>query len=60
MIEVRLEKTKKLLRTTDLRMYEIASKVGMSDPNYLSSVFKQRLGMTPSQYRDRQGKGFND
>lgn len=52
MMDVRMEKAKKLLRTTDLRLYEIAQKVGMADPNYLSSMFKNRSGMTPSQYRD--------
>lgn len=56
MMDVRIEKAKKLLRTSDLRLYEIANKVGMADPNYLSSMFKSRCGMTPSQYRDGETK----
>ncbi len=55
--EVRIEKTKKLLRSTDLRLYEIAWKVGVPDANYLSSMFKKICGMTPSQYRDAVHKG---
>jgi len=58
LIDVRIEKTKKLLRTTDLKMYEIAQKVGMADPNYLSSLFKSHIGVTPSQYRDHEVKGL--
>lgn len=50
-IDVRIEKTQKLLRTTDLKLYEISPKVGIPDPNYLSIVFKNRTGMTPSEYR---------
>ncbi|ADY12176.1 response regulator [Sphaerochaeta globosa] len=58
LIDVRIEKTKKLLRTTDLKMYEITQKVGMADPNYLSSLFKSHVGVTPSQYRDYEVKGL--
>ena len=50
-IDVRIEKTQKLLRTTDLKLYEISPKVGIPDPNYLSIVFKNRTGITPSEYR---------
>lgn len=53
-MEVRIEKAKKLLSTTDLRLYEIAQKVGMADPNYFSSMFKSRCEITPSQYREKQ------
>jgi len=47
----RLEKAKELLRTTDEKSYEIASKVGFSDPNYFSFSFKRNVGLSPSQYR---------
>lgn len=50
-IQIRLEKAKKLLSTSKLRLYEISSKVGIPDPNYFSALFKQKCGMTPSEYR---------
>lgn len=51
-VDVRIEKAKKLLRTTDDKLYEIAHKVGLNDPNYLCVVFKNRCGETPSKYRE--------
>lgn len=50
-IQVRIEKAKQLLKTTDLRLYEIAEKVGLTDPNYMSALFKRCCGQTPMQYR---------
>ncbi|MDF2986872.1 MAG: two component transcriptional regulator, AraC family [Eubacterium sp.] len=50
-IQVRMEKVKKLLKCTDLRLYEITEKVGITDPNYMSALFKRCCGQTPSQYR---------
>lgn len=51
LIRIRIDKTQKLLRSTDLRLYEITEKVGLTDPNYLSALFKRITGQTPSQYR---------
>jgi len=48
---VRIEHAKDLLRTTDLRTYEIAERVGYSDPRYFTYVFKKMTGMTSSEYR---------
>lgn len=50
-IQVRMEKVKKLLKNTDFRLYEITEKVGITDPNYMSALFKRCCGLTPSQYR---------
>lgn len=54
----RLERAKDLLGTTGLMTYEIAEKVGYPDARYFSSIFKKRLGVTPSEYRNecRRGK----
>lgn len=51
-IQVRMEKVKKMLKSTDLRLYEISEKVGILDPNYMSALFKRCCGQTPSQYRN--------
>ncbi|QJD84224.1 response regulator transcription factor [Cohnella herbarum] len=51
--EVRLEKAKELLRDRHAKLYEIALAIGITDPNYFSSMFKKSTGFTPSQYRER-------
>ncbi|MCH3918713.1 MAG: response regulator [Spirochaetia bacterium] len=51
--EVRLSQAQKLLVDTDLKNYEIAEKVGFSDPNYFSFCFKRNRGLSPTQYRAR-------
>ncbi len=47
---VRIEKAKKLLKTTSLKNYEVALEVGYSDPHYFSSIFKRQTGKTPGEY----------
>lgn len=49
--DYRMERAVELLMTTDSRTYEIAEKVGYSDPNYFSYVFKKKYNMSPSKYR---------
>jgi len=49
----RLEKAKILLLTSHLKNYEIAESVGISDPNYFSTIFKKKYGFSPSQYRKK-------
>ena len=49
---VRLKHAKRLLRDTNLKVYEIAEQVGFSDTYYFSSVFKKHVGVTPSEYRN--------
>jgi two-component system response regulator YesN len=50
-IRVRMEKAQRLLKNTALKLYEISEKAGISDPNYMSVLFKNTCGQTPSQYR---------
>lgn len=47
---IRMEKAKQLLRQTTLKNYEIAERVGFSDPHYFSIAFKKTTGMTPKEY----------
>ncbi len=47
----RLHLAKKLLKTTDLPISEIAFKVGFSDYNYFSRIFKKHYGKSPKSYR---------
>ena len=47
----RMHKAKKLLKTTDSPISEIANKVGFSDYNYFSRVYKKTYGKSPKYYR---------
>jgi two-component system response regulator YesN len=47
---VRMERAKQLLRQTSLKNYEIAERVGFSDPHYFSIAFKKMTGKTPKEY----------
>jgi two-component system response regulator YesN len=47
----RMQAAKELLRTTDLKLCEVAERIGYSDPNYFSFSFKKTFGMSPREYR---------
>lgn len=49
--ELRIEKAKKLLKTTSLHINEIGVQVGYPNFRYFSKIFKQEVGMPPSDYR---------
>lgn len=48
---IRLEKSKELLKTSKQNISEIAYAVGFSSPNYYSTAFKNKFGITPKEYR---------
>lgn len=48
---LRLEKSKELLKTSNQNISEIAYAVGFSSPNYYSTAFKNKFGITPKEYR---------
>ncbi|ELO1813072.1 helix-turn-helix transcriptional regulator [Vibrio fluvialis] len=48
---VRMERAKFMLKKYRFRLAEVATRCGFQDVNYFFRVFKQRTGMTPSQYR---------
>lgn len=50
---LRIEKAKELLRTSDMKMYEISEAVGYNDYAYFSQIFKRHTGTTLSNYRKR-------
>lgn len=52
-IESRLNRAKRLLRSTDLGISDIALKCGYSNEYSFMRQFKERLGVTPTQYRSR-------
>ncbi|NLP35581.1 MAG: response regulator [Clostridiales bacterium] len=51
---VRMEKALQMLNTTEEKTYNIAEKVGYTEPNYFSYVFKKHYGISPSNYRKKR------
>lgn len=50
--EMRVKRAAQLIETGDYNMTQIAYMVGINDPRYFSKCFKQRFGMTPTEYRE--------
>ena len=48
----RIAKAKELLAQGKMRINEIAAAVGFADGRYFGQVFKERVGITPSEYID--------
>jgi len=55
----RVEAAKSMLLKEDLSVAEIAEKVGFSDYNYFTKIFKKLVGCTPSQYRKLKNGGIS-
>lgn len=53
--KIRLEHAVELLNNTEDKSYIIAEKVGYTEPNYFSYVFKKQYGVSPSKYRMNKG-----
>ncbi|OGF50723.1 MAG: hypothetical protein A2231_05655 [Candidatus Firestonebacteria bacterium RIFOXYA2_FULL_40_8] len=51
LIQVRIEKSKELLKDVRFNIKEVASKVGYSDISYFCKLFKKHTGVTPTEYR---------
>lgn len=48
--DIRLERAVELMQTTDLSVSEIVDRVGFGTPRYFSKCFKEKYGVSPSQY----------
>lgn len=53
----RIEKSKELLKHTNMRVNDIANHVGYMNPSYYISIFRNHEGVSPTQYR---GKGCRE
>ena len=51
LLRLRLTKVKEMLATTNKSIEEIAEECGFSSGNYLTLIFKQKEGISPSSYR---------
>jgi two-component system response regulator YesN len=52
LIKLRMQKAKRLLKESTLKIYEIAHQIGYNDFRHFAKMFKEQEGMTPAQYRD--------
>jgi two-component system response regulator YesN len=54
LLKVRMEQALQLMSKEDCKSYEIAYKIGFSNPQYFSACFKKYTGFSPSEYRSRR------
>lgn len=54
--EMRIKRAAQLIETGEFNMTQISYMVGINDPRYFSKCFKSKLGMTPTEYRDKVKK----
>jgi len=48
---VKLEKAAELLKSNEMNISEIAYSLGFSSPNYFSTAFKNKFGISPKEYK---------
>ncbi len=53
LVRMRMKEACRLLKTTDLKSYEISEMVGYPNPQYFSVLFKKFTGETPTAYHNR-------
>ncbi len=51
---LRMESAKELISSSDLMIFEIAFKVGYSNPTYFNSLFKKYTGMSPGRFKRKK------
>ncbi len=49
----KIDESKKLLKETNLKIYEISDRLGFESSFYFSKVFKKTTGVSPKDYRNR-------
>ena len=55
--QIRMDNACIMLQETNIRIHEIAKRVGFESPSYFGSIFFKRTGLTPNQYRTHAKKG---
>lgn len=50
-LKLRMERAKELLRKPDIKILDIAERLGYADNHYFSKAFRNYYGISPSQYR---------
>lgn len=52
--QIRMERAAEFLTGTDMKVYEIARRVGYENESYFMKKFRETLGMTPGQFKDQE------
>lgn len=50
---LKIEEAKRLIRDSDLNFAQISERLSFDNPQYFSRVFKNRTGMTPTEFKKR-------
>ncbi|MDG0812269.1 helix-turn-helix transcriptional regulator [Cohnella rhizosphaerae] len=53
LIQTRLQESRTLLVDTDLKVGEIARRIGIPNQSYFNRIFKNEYGVSPMEYRHR-------
>ena len=53
---IKLEKAAELLKANQMNISEIAYSLGFSTPNYFSTAFKNKFGVSPKEYKNDTSK----
>lgn len=56
-VRLRMERVKKLLTTTDLKVIQVAALTGFSRPSHLFRTFRKLIGLSPKTWRARHAAG---
>ncbi|MCI9592773.1 MAG: helix-turn-helix domain-containing protein [Lachnospiraceae bacterium] len=54
--DLRMQKAKNLMISTDLRMYEISERVGYHNVEHFNRMFKKSFGFSPGDFRKNGGR----
>ncbi len=55
-LTLKVETSKILLKDTKMKIREIAEKLAVCDEHYFSAMFRERVGMTPREYRSKSAE----
>ena len=58
--ELRLQRAQQLLRETAQPVSAVAAEIGYSNPAKFSSAFKNRFGISPTEYRKHNSDPIGD
>ncbi|WP_460777512.1 helix-turn-helix domain-containing protein [Nocardiopsis nanhaiensis] len=53
-INLRMETAQKLLAATTIPVGLVGSRVGYEDPSYFSRLFRRKVGVPPTQFRNQE------
>lgn len=53
-IHLKMKQACRMLKTTDLHVYEVAQQIGYADQYYFSRIFKKTVGVSPREYKNSE------